>query len=319
MNTVTLIVALLIGADPAADPATPAAPAAASPAAISVSPRAVIGGDETAMVGQIAELTATDSERAKSYKWLIRPKPTSVKNAKPDGSAIFVSNREPAIFEVELVVSSAEGQIDVAIGELEIVGDSAAGSSSDSAYGAGGAAIHQSRVSAQVSDVSNVLSMLRELHAFEQTLGPQPQMGMPHGMMPAMTPGMAPGMATMMTPTAAAGHPVSLQNAAGWPQGVKVLANRVASNTRAAEGAIVSGCFRTVANQIKTGTFSGKDPWYAANLQAREALGNAYAPWQPFFADLLKMVSGAKSQGRLIAPQDAVLHLEGTAEALGSL
>lgn len=288
----TILLAALVGADPET-----AAPA---------SPRAVIGGDETAMVGQIAELTAADSERAKSYKWLIRPKPTSVKNAKPDGSAIYVSNRSPGIFEVELVVSSAEGQIDVAIGELEIVGDASADASGP------GAAVHQSRVSAQVSDVSNVLSMLRELHAFEQTLGPQP---------PQPAAPMALGMVSPGMPTAAmVGHPPQRpENAVTWPEGIKVLAHRVASNTRAAEGVIVSGCFRSVANQIKTGTFSGNDPWKAANLQAREALGQAYVPWQQFFANLSILTNGLKGQGLIATPQSSVLLLESAAEALSHL
>jgi hypothetical protein len=108
-------------------------------------------------------------------------------------------------------------------------------------------------------------------------------------------------------------------NAVSWPQGVKLLALRVPSPTRSAEGIILAGSFRLTANRIKTGTFAGGDPWDEVQRQAREALGAAYGAWGQFFLDLGGLVAGLRQQGLLAAPQSSILLLESAAEALGSL
>ena len=104
-----------------------------------------------------------------------------------------------------------------------------------------------------------------------------------------------------------------------WPDGVKLLAGRVSSNTKRAEGMTVAGSFRMVANRIKVGTILGEDPWMASRKQSQEALGAAFGPWEGFFRDLFALVGGLKQRGLLTTPQQNALFLDTTAEALGNL
>lgn len=103
-----------------------------------------------------------------------------------------------------------------------------------------------------------------------------------------------------------------------WPQGVKLLADRVASGNRSADGRIVAGSFRATANRIKTGLLAG-DPWDEACKGARLALGRNYAPWAPFFSEAGQLVGGLRQQGAMQNPEQAIDVLESAAAVLGGL
>lgn len=108
-------------------------------------------------------------------------------------------------------------------------------------------------------------------------------------------------------------------NMLDWKGAMKILAVRVPSNDRRAEGITLSGCFREVANQLRVGTFSGGDPWVEVNKQAREALGASYAQWQVFFRDLGLSLLSLHQRGVPNTPDQNILLLESSAEALGDL
>lgn len=289
MNALILLLAL------AADPAP------------STAPRAVIGGDETVVVGQMAELTADKSENAKSFKWILRPKPLSLKYANKEGSALFVSHDSPEIFEVELIVASADGQLDIQIGELEVKGSPAIQPASSAAQTpaapAGGAQ------SPSLADTIALVQQLKQLQELLQPAAPPlraaapPLYAQPHP----------------LTTLEMMGHPMPPPGSQLFPDTVRVVANRVKSATRPQEARILSGCYRMVANQIKTGTFSGADPWQSAEVQAREALGAAYPPWRTYFAELDEVLDSVEKQGYLANPESQIKFLEETAKVLGSL
>jgi hypothetical protein len=143
-------------------------------------------------------------------------------------------------------------------------------------------------------------------HDYEILPDPEPPVPPPSATQPAAAP---------MTQQAMAPPP----NAVAWPDAIRLLAGRVASNTRAAEGLIVAGSLRSVANRIKVGTFAGGDPWSEAQRQGREALGAASGPWNRFFSDLAALVGGLRAQGQAVSAQSSILLLESAAEALGKL
>lgn len=288
MNSLLLIAALAF-----AD--APAEPGSTTP----IAPRAIIGGDETVVVGQMAELTAIGSENAKSFKWIIRPKPLSLKFANKEQSILYVSHDRPEIFEVELVVASADGQLDIQIGELEIKGGAGIGPPAEAAPAR----------AASSPTVAELASALRDLKELQAVLNPQPAQ-------PLAPQAVSPGMSTL----AMMGYPQPpAGGAVNWPQAVKLLAERVASGKRAADGKIVASAFRATANRIKVGTFEGSDPWDDAHRAARESLGADYRPWGQFFADLNQLVGGLRQQGRLANPEESILLLESAADALGRL
>lgn len=289
MNALILLLAL------AADPAP------------SNAPRAVIGGDETVVVGQMAELTADKSENAKSFKWILRPKPLSLKYANKEGSALFVSHDSPEIFEVELIVASADGQLDIQIGELEVKGSPAiqpaSGAAQTLAATAGGA---------QSPSLADTIALVQQLKQLQELLQPA-----------------APPLRAAAPPLYAQQHPLTTLEMMGrpapepgegvtWPQGVKLLADRVATGNRAADGRVVAGSFRATANRIKTGLLAG-DPWDEACKGARLALGRNYAPWAPFFTEAGQLVGGLRQQGALQNPEQAIDVLESAAAVLGGL
>ena len=275
-----LFLLLALSGDP-----TPETPAPA--------PRAVISGDETVMVGRMARLSAGESENAKSFRWIVRPKPDDMEISGERGRDLRISHGAPAVFELELIVGGADGETDVQFSELEF----------RSVVGQAAQAAALPQTSPTVADLAVALQQLKQLQEVMQPAMPQP----------AMVPPTMPAMAMVGQP------PANPQGATTWPGAVKVLADRVRSGTRKAEAMIVAGSFRSVANRIKTGTFSGADPWQETQAQALEALGGAYGPWGSFFLEFNELIHGLKQQGRLPNPQASVLLLESAAEVLGSL
>lgn len=298
-----LLLLLALAADPAPEPAV-AAP---------TEPRAEITGDKTIVVGKMARLSAAASRNVVSYRWLVDPEPDDMEvidgvgpNGQPlKGSELRITHDagEDTELRVQLIVGSAGGATDVAFASL-VVRPALSTHAAAQAAPANPAA-------AELAGIDSALGALAKLHEFTKTLAPQPAAAAP------------PGQQLIYPPTTAgmAGFPPSRpENAVSLPELVQLLARKVRTNNRSAEAKQVAGCFRSVADRIKIGTFADGDPWEAVSVQAREALGSAYPLWrQAFFVELLKFIDQAKAHGAITDPASSVQHLEDAARALGSL
>lgn len=299
MNALILLLAL------AADPA------------VSTTPRAVISGDTVIAAGKMAKFSAGESENAASYTWIVRPKPRDLeisngldKDGKTlKGSELRFTTKDELAYEVELIVGSIGGETSVEFVDCEFDVGSAAQPAAMQPHEQAAMPTSAGR-SFTISELATTLSQLKELQGLLGPPAPQPiAMG-------AHISPVSPQISTL----AMAGHPnPPADGQVHFPDGVRILASQVNSQTRSAEGKIAAGCFRSVANRIKVGTFSGTDPWNEVQRACREALGNAYANWQPFFIGLGQIVDGAKQQGLITNPQSSILLLESAAEALGRL
>lgn len=264
--------------------------------ALTTSLRASIGGDEAVMVGEIAVLTAEDSNNAKSYQWIIRPKPLSMKKANKQGSVLYVSHNKAEVFEIELTVASATGELDSQIGMLEVKGAQEAATAETDVMPT------RQSLSGGIT-VSELTLALRQFKELQELLHPVVQQ---HSMIPMPT---ATGM--MGVPTQ------NPSNALPWNEGIKRMAQQVRSNSRSGEGKAIAGSFRMVANRVKTGTVTD-DPWTEAFAQSKEALGQSWTVWSTFFNGLGSYVDGMNKQG-MLNPQLSVMLLESAAQELSGL
>lgn len=95
-------------------------------AVLSADPKAVVSGDDTVFVGQMATVSGLESENAVSYTWLVTPKPFSVEKfpkraikdsegrvIAPSGSELRISHDEPETFNFTLVIAGADGKQDI--------------------------------------------------------------------------------------------------------------------------------------------------------------------------------------------------------------
>lgn len=281
-------------------------------------PRAEISGDKTIIVGKMARLSAASSRNAVSYRWLVDPEPDDMEvidGTGPDGQPLKGSElrithdaAEDTELRVQLIIGGPNGATDVAFSSLMV----RPALTTHAAAMAAPAASAISQAPAELAGIDAAIEALTKLHQFTQTLQPQPAA-------PPLI-GMAPGHT--VTTQAMAGFPVQNPgNAVNWDDLVKRLALGVKrpAKERAAEAKNAGGCFRSVANQIRTGTLTETDPWTAVSLQAREALGSSYPLWQPFFKELFRQVNRAKLQGLMATLEEDLPFLESAANVLGAL